>query len=171
MLRAPNANVGYIEGKVMFRKNRPDKWLERLSAEEREARMNIGMKDAGRIVADDKARSQSLAEKISWKLMETRKAKLEKEDKERARYENWLEDVFENGGLWLDGATTDSNLAKLSKTKGLRVLKAQISTTVNILKCESDKIATSEATLEELKRHLLHLMTIPVPEEISDFMI
>ena len=48
------------------------------------------------------------------------------------------------------------------------MLKAQISTRINILKFESDRIATSKATLEELKRHLLHSMTIPIPEEISD---
>ena len=114
---------------------RPDMWSDGLSAEKREALMNIAMKDAGQIGADDKARTQSPAEKISWKLIETSKTKLKNEDKERAKYGNCLEDVFEIGGLWLDGATTDSHLAKLSKTKGLRVLKSQISTTVNILKC------------------------------------
>ena len=72
-------------------------------------------------------------------------------------------------GLWLNKDDIESNLHKLSKTKTMAALKAQIYVRTKVFKSVSPtKLLMTKATVQSLKEYLEQLMSIPISEELQE---
>ena len=126
------------------------------------------MKDTHLIRLQDKTDK----ERVKDRLIQTRKQNLEKEDRSRSKCENWLEDMFEHGGLWANRNEVDSALRELSKTKEITATKAQIHIRTKILhgKLEAN-IMLTKASLQELRTAVLTNISHAIPIRMQDLLM
>lgn len=170
ILRACQAKLGYIEAKVMFKVNKTGSWINKQHKEERTSRLNLAMKQAREITADDKQRKERTDKLIQDRLLESRKEMLKKEDKERGKFEKYLQDMFDTGGIWQNSDEMEHNLRGFSKTKAMNAVKAQINVRTKMLKCvDVDKIVLGKCSLSELKDYLGIVMHAGMPAAAEDW--
>ncbi len=108
--------------------------------------------------------------KIDEMLKTKRKAHLEKEDKDRTKVENTLEEMYANGGLWRDSDVAPRLKGLKTKTKQLRALKNQINIQTKTLKVvpTGPKVLLGKASVAELEGHLHELIATPVAVDLTD---
>ena len=91
--RAPNATVGFVEAKVMFRKNKTGDWL----GQQEEGRVKEIITEARRCASsireEDKEDEKEYERKLDEKLQQARRDVLKKEDKERDKMGSWLNEL------------------------------------------------------------------------------
>ena len=151
MHHAKNAKLGFIESRVMFKQNKTEAWLCGKGEQEKSQMIALAVKAGREVHREEKQDKENVLKQVRDQLRESRLAMLEKEDKDRVRLENYLEDLFQFGGLWeADKITT--NLAKIDgKTKKIKALKAQINVWVKILKVSvNDPVSITKADVPEL---------------------
>lgn len=126
MARAPGAQHGFIEAKVLFKSNKTAGWLMEKTEAEREQTIRTAMKEAREIRKEEKAEQRKLKEKISEMLQAKRKEQLEKEDKERKKLEETLEEMYDNGGLWEETQVQDQTAPCPEKSNQCEVQDPEI---------------------------------------------
>ena len=134
--RARHGKAGFIEGKVMYRVNKTGTWLGSMTYEEKVHHIDLARRSARVVVQEELADEKEHQRKLSEQLVETRKKILQKEDRDRSKVENWLNDVYCSGGLWTSEVMMNENLQGLSKTKTVQFLKSQLQTRTKILKSD-----------------------------------
>ena len=171
LLRARNATTGYIEAKTMFRRNKTGKWLDRCNTVEKSQKLTLATKDTHTIRLQDKTDIEAHHERVKDRLIQTRKQSLEKEDRSWSKCENWLEDMFEHGGLWANINEMDSALRDLSKTKAITATKAQLHVRTKILHCQLEaNIMLTKASFQELRTAVLTTISQAVPVKMQDLL-
>ena len=171
ILRARNATIGHIEAKTMFRRNKTGQWLDRYSVDEKSTKITLAMKDVHSIRLQDKTDKETHHERVKDKLIQVRKQILQKEDRSRSKFEKWLEDMFEHGGLWANKNEMDRALKDLSNTKAIAATKAQIHIRTKILHCKLEgNIMLTKASLQELRTAVLMTINQAVPVEMQDLL-
>jgi hypothetical protein len=76
--------------------------------------------------------------------------------------------ALKHGDLWLSESDINRNIKDLSATKTKLLLKAQINIQTNILIRTSDHLRTSNASVSELKQHVIKLIGTELPLEVDD---
>ena len=155
----------------MFRRNKTGKWLDRCNTVEKSQKISLAIKDTHTIRLQDKTDIEARHERVKDRLIQTRKQSLEKEDRSRSKCENWLEDMFEHGGLWANRNEMDSALRDLSNTKAITATKAQLLVRTKILHCQLDaNIMLTKASFQELRTAVLTTISQAVPVEMQDLL-
>ena len=169
MYRARRGKTGYIEGKVMYRVNKTGPWFEGRSNIEKEERTKLARMESRKIAQQDVADEKEHRDAVMAKLLASRAKVLQKEDRDRTKYENWLEETYSRGGLWTDMVMMNDSLKGLSKTKTVNALKAQVQVRMKVLRCEPQrKVILGKCSVEELQGLMAETMSIAVPEELHD---
>ena len=169
MYRARRGKTGYIEGKVMYRVNKTGPWFEDRSNSEKEERTKLARIESRKIAQQDVADGKEHRDAVMAKLLASRAKVLQKEDRDRTKYENWLEETYCRGGLWTDSLMMNGSLKGLSKTKTVNALKAQLQVRMKVLRCEPQtKVILGKCSVEELQGLMAETMSIAVPEELDD---
>ena len=128
--------------------------------------------ESRKIAQQDVADGKEHRDAVMAKLLASRANVLQKEDRDRTKFENWLEETYSRGGPWTEivmmNDTIDS-LKGLSKTKTVNALKAQILVRLKVPKCEQQrKVILGKCSVEELQGLMAETMSIAVPEELDD---
>lgn len=169
MQRARNAQTGYIEAKVMFKVNKTGEWLSEQGDGEKHARLSLAREQSHAIAKEEKAMKIAIQKKLDDLLKDSKKKLAQKDDKDRERYESWLESVYNNGGLWENEEDIEKALGGMNKTRSLVCLKAQINVRVKILKCcTGEGRVFLKNDVEYLKGSLLKLIHADVSEDVLD---
>ena len=130
------------------------------------------MKDTHSIRLQDKPDKEARHERVKDRLIQTRKQSLEKDDRSRTKCENWLEDMFEHGGLWANRNEVDSALRELSKRKTITATKAQIHIRTKILHCQLEaKVMFTKALLQALRAAVLTNISQAIPIKMQDLLM
>ena len=144
-------------------------WFRSQSDQLKKARIEI-IRSQGRVIAEEQKESQAnIMHGVSQDLKESRRKMLDREDKERERYEGFLEGMFEHGGLWSAEAVKEEVENINAKGNKIKALKAQINVWTKILKvAPTQEVLLTKATIAELCSHLENLCKLPIPEESHD---
>ena len=111
--RAPNAKYGFVESRVIYKVNKTPKWLSSKTEAEKDAEIDVARKASKLVRTQARVDTRVHELMVDQKLLSNRKVLLEKEDRNRAKYEKWLELAFENGGLWMTEESMRENVDKI----------------------------------------------------------
>lgn len=171
MARARNAKMSHVEAKTMYKTNGTGAWLHCQSDCLKAERTKLAARQACHVATQEKKHAQEVAEHIKQRLLESRKELLAKEDKDRDRYEQWLDNVYQNGGLWTDEHQIVSNCNKLTKSKAITAVKAQINVRCKVLQMDQKKkVLFTKCTLPELQVCLAEIINGDIPEGLEDLL-
>ena len=137
MRHSTHANQSTRESKIMYHANKSDTWLDQLSTDEKEKRLNQARRVwcKSKVVFNDRKKT---LHKVRSEILRARASeKARKQQKKLERDQNLLKSLQEIGGLWTSPDEVDSNLSKC-KAK-LAALKVQINCRKMILHQEEDK--------------------------------
>ena len=170
--RAKNAKLPFLEGRVMFRRNKTGAWLQNMSEGCKASQCNLAMKEGRRMAKEEKLVQKNLEEKRNEEIKKSRREMLTKENKQREKYEGILETVFENGGLWEANQVNENVNMIRTKTGKIKALKAQINVRTKFLKVGCDRAITmTKASIPEMSDYLRELCQCPVPDEQEDVLL
>ena len=171
LYHAKNASAGHVESKVMFRANNTVKWLTERDVNDKKHHIHQAIKGARAISKEEKVRKAELSKQIRERIKLARHKQQSKDDSDRGKVEQWFMLVYSHGGVWLTPQDVKENTNNLLKTKAKLLLKAQINIRIKVLKCVPDKenkVLLSKATVTDLQRYMVSLLSIEVPEEAHD---
>lgn len=158
----------FVESRVLYKANKTGDWLLDQPDTERRTRITQARIRGRQLRQEDLAMRDRLNKEHRERLQMLREVGQKKDDKERGRFEKWLETMVQNGGLW-EAADIAAHVSSITKTKAKQLLTAQINVRAKVLNTVlQDKIALSKASVEELCAYLLKLVEKGVPEDRHD---
>ena len=155
----------------MYRTNKTGKWLLQQTDEESDKYVEAATKEARVLLKKDREAREKIKTALQDRLTQLRQQRQAKEDSTRTKYEQWIEGVMVNGGLWTSTDDIEKNISSVSKTRKTQALAAQINVRTKVLKTNiTKKIVISKSTVSELKVFLINLMKSGTPNEMKDLL-
>ena len=131
-------------------------------------RVEQARKDSKNDAIECRVQTERLQKQLQEKLELSRQKLYAKESSDRKKTELWFQLAFEHGGLWLSHNVIEEKVNPLSATKAKAVLKAQINIWTKVLHCSCDQLRITNASVSELKDHLIKLIETEPPVECED---
>ena len=155
----------------MYRTNKTGKWLLQQTDEESDKYVEAVTKAARVLLKKDREAREKIKTALQDRLTQLRQQRQAKEDSTRTKYEQWIEGVMVNGGLWTSTDDIEKNISSVSKTRKTQALAAQINVRTKVIKTNiAEKIVISKSTVSELKAFLINLMKSGTPNEMKDLL-
>ena len=138
--RAPSATLQYHESKITFKENHTNEWLSRKSTAEQEELVNQARKNMKISVREFQAHTKEINSRKLALLREKQQQKEHKENIQREKKENVLEDLVSCGGLWSSVELMEEYLKlHTSKKAQIKAFKTQIRVRKEILSQPGEK--------------------------------
>ena len=163
--RAPNATMGKIEAKTMFRCNKTSTWLNTQSRAKKKKNIIEAITLGRKVRAANRSREITRRRRLKERLELMRKQLTEREERIRVRQEHLIEDVLESGGIWMTEQDMENNTKHMGKVKLFAALKAQINIRIKVLKSKSKKVIFTKSSINQLKECLLEVITDPIDDD------